>query len=427
MLIVNKLLENYNQELNKYVDLESHKINNYTNSDLPADVFVDPERLFFNNLTPYEWYDKAVQEGTASLEPETSKVLNTISGKIKEQINIINKLRFELDKVTAGVDLSNRDNVAKVYLQLEKAAKAFEDFNKLSVALENVILAYIKKNNLLKPEIKNLVELSNVARTILLKIRDKETENFTMYLEQFALKQKLLPTTLTTNSLNPGIAKYQTSIRRNSEAFSGSLKKFVSNDEVPSQYKLYGRYYYYHNIGLISKFNRYGTGLASEINNALIASNMDVPLVMEAPHIFQVIYPKKLDDSPILIAKDQSITQLPTALKERTVQSSALSIKADSSVIELLLYDHMIQDGDIVSINFNGDWILEKAELEKKPQTIQIKLNDTGRNYLILHAENIGLRPPNTMAISYKYRGIKREIILKSDYNKSELIEIVRQ
>src|SRR5690606_35458415 len=112
-------------------------------------------------------------------------------------------------------------------------------------------------------------------------------------------------------------------------------------------------------------------------------------------------------------------------LKERKISESQNVIQAETIDIELNMYDHMHQDGDIVSINFNGDWILENAEIEKQPQILKLKLNPEGRNYIILHAVNLGLRPPNTLAVSYVYKGRKREIILRSDLNNSELIEIV--
>ena len=47
-----------------------------------------------------------------------------------------------------------------------------------------------------------------------------------------------------------------------------------------------------------------------------------------------------------------------------------------------------------------------------------------GRNFLLLHADNVGKRPPNTIGIRYTYRGEDKEVILKSDYNTSELIEL---
>ena len=45
MLIVHRMLENYNQDINKYADLESFKINFYTNKDLPKDIFEDLEKF----------------------------------------------------------------------------------------------------------------------------------------------------------------------------------------------------------------------------------------------------------------------------------------------------------------------------------------------------------------------------------------------
>ncbi|HRG65739.1 MAG TPA: hypothetical protein PLV12_08040, partial [Saprospiraceae bacterium] len=88
------------------------------------------------------------------------------------------------------------------------------------------------------------------------------------------------------------------------------------------------------------------------------------------------------------------------------------------------LFDHMVVDGDIVSINYNGDWILEKVELERGSKKFKLQLNKEGRNFLLLHADNVGKRPPNTIGIRYTYRGEDKEVILKSDYNTSELIEL---
>lgn len=69
-------------------------------------------------------------------------------------------------------------------------------------------------------------------------------------------------------------------------------------------------------------------------------------------------------------------------------------------------------------------WVLRKQLLKNEPYELKLRLNDSGRNYLVLHAENIGKRPPNTMALKYTYRGKEHEIILNSDMQQSELIEI---
>ena len=58
MVIVHRLLENYNQELNKYVDLEGYQINNFGNSDLPRNIFEDPDDWFYA-ISPLDWYEIA--------------------------------------------------------------------------------------------------------------------------------------------------------------------------------------------------------------------------------------------------------------------------------------------------------------------------------------------------------------------------------
>lgn len=425
LLIVNKLLENYNLELNKYVDLETYKINNYTNDDLPRNVFEDPERLFFNKLTPFEWYDKCKSD-SKFLDAETSKSLNLLADRLKGQISIINNLRFELDKVTVGVNLSNRDNLAKVYLQLENAAIAFQEFYKIANLMEKAIANYYRKNNPSVSEYKSLYGIYNTGKSLLVNIREKETTTYKEIYEQYILRIKAYESDISKNepSLNK-IGLQKNSILKNAQSIATTALKFINNEAVPEQYKLYGRYYYYYNIGMLSKFNRYGSGLAAEINTALMSVSTNYPLVMELPHIFQVIYPKKLEETPVLEGKNTAIKSIPLTLNDRKVVSNTTKIKSDKEYLELKFYDHMIIDGDVVSINFNGEWIIEKAELEKNPQTVKLKLNLEGKNYLILHADNVGARPPNTTAISYSYRGVKRDLILKSDYNQSELIEIV--
>jgi len=153
---------------------------------------------------------------------------------------------------------------------------------------------------------------------------------------------------------------------------------------------------------------------------------LDLPVLLftEMPHYYKVIYPKKLEKVDHLTATDSKITRLPTKLKDREISMSTRTIKVDSLKFQVSLYDHMIEDGDVISLNFNGDWIVEKMPLLAKKKKLKLQLNEEGKNYFILHANNVGRRPPNTMAVDYYYRGFKKQIILKSDLNVSELIEI---
>lgn len=425
MLIVNKILENYNQELNKYVDVESAVINNFSNNDLPMNVFEDPERLFFNNLTPFEWYTKCI-EGSTALPPNKAKLLNAIADEMKKNITVLNKLRLDINKLTEGKDLRLKANVSLVYTKLEEGVTAFESFYNLRNQLDDQIIL-LQAGHKEPADIKIVKDLYKIVKSLVIKVRDKDVDYFDQIINSLTvrLSQAEKAANLPTSQLMSPKYKSNTDyIFKNTEGLIEAAKTFSQDGSVDKNYLQYGKFYYYHNVAMISKFNRYGTGLASELNSLLVKWSEDEYLVLELPHIFKVIYPKKLEVSPELASKDDFIVAVPAKLRERRIASTAQIIKAESPVIDLLFYDHMIMDGDIVSINFNGDWVLENVELEKAPQKLKLKLNETGKNYLILHAISVGKRPPNTTAISYKYRGLKKEIILKSDLDTSELIEI---
>ncbi|MDG2448164.1 MAG: hypothetical protein P8M34_00950, partial [Saprospiraceae bacterium] len=59
LLIAHRLFEIYNQTVNKYVDLPDYQLNNYSNADLPEDIFRDPEGWFYEESNPYLLYEAA--------------------------------------------------------------------------------------------------------------------------------------------------------------------------------------------------------------------------------------------------------------------------------------------------------------------------------------------------------------------------------
>ncbi len=102
------------------------------------------------------------------------------------------------------------------------------------------------------------------------------------------------------------------------------------------------------------------------------------------------------------------------------------TIYVDSSQIQLKVWDNDLMDGDIISLSLNGLWILKEHTVTKGKKKVWIKL-DQKENILLLYAENLGSKPPNTAAIIV-YDGIKEQkIILQSDKGKSEAIKIVRK
>jgi len=90
LLIVHRLLETFNQKVNKYVDLESNQLNFYSNADLPANIFEDPEHWFYD-VSPNTLYDEALAGGKV-LPTGTSAQLRKDMGKMKTLITRVNTI-----------------------------------------------------------------------------------------------------------------------------------------------------------------------------------------------------------------------------------------------------------------------------------------------------------------------------------------------
>ena len=95
--------------------------------------------------------------------------------------------------------------------------------------------------------------------------------------------------------------------------------------------------------------------------------------IWKYPHFYQVVYPKKIEKVDHLSSTAGTLTALPTKLKNREVLVASKSIKVDSNKVVFELYDHMIEDGDIVSINFNGDWVIENRKITSKPYELKVQ------------------------------------------------------
>lgn len=434
LLIVQRMLENFNQDINKYVDLESVQLNFYSNKDLPANIFIDEENWFYDT-SPYEWYEKAILESKILGSDATS--LNLHTRGMKKILSEVNAKRFEIEEFINTNNLEEVEAQQGVYDLLERCVVLYEDFFQSQRSLESAIrntYSKIKKesNTLEFPKFRMAVENAyNATRAIMIAIRKKKDEDFEKYIEA----QRIATNTIvnmefkefnSTRMISKRVLRSRDNMLDQLDQSLRSVERFYNTGIVDPDYKLYGKFYYYYNSDLINKFNRYGNGIVFEINRILDYLEMPILRYTELPHYYKVIYPKKITKD-IITSTDENIQKLPEKLRDRTIKNTGKNvIKVDSDLVEFELFDHFIEDGDIVDINYNGDWIIDSLLLVSKPKKIKLKLNQNGRNYLLLHAKNVGSRPPNTMAIKYKYRGREKRIIMSSDLNKSELIEIVK-
>ncbi|NNF36704.1 MAG: hypothetical protein HKN68_21560 [Saprospiraceae bacterium] len=420
MLIVHRLLENFNLDINKYVDLESFQINFYSNKDLPKDIFDDPENWFYDT-SPYEWYETIVKDNKSLSESESSKLLADATF-LKNIIGDINQKRFEIEGLITDKDLTDTDQLQLVYDALESCVDLFESFYTGQKRLERSLYAL----NPSRGYYKTLEPVYRDFRSVLSALRQKEDKGIDILVRKF--RSSVAAYNPTGGNTQRAIAFHQNNLVSQLNKATESINKYQANTPPPKEYEMYGIHYYYYNSDVINKFNRYGSGVVFEMNAILDIMNEDAPRFSEMPHYYKVIYPRKLERLKVLEGTQEPLASIPVSLEGRTIKKKEEgSIKVDAELIEVEVYDHMIQDGDIVSLNFNGEWVLKRHKLTSQPVNLRLKLNPEGKNYLILHAENLGQRPPNTMALSYRAGGKKRQYIMNSDFNTSELIEIITQ
>lgn len=117
-------------------------------------------------------------------------------------------------------------------------------------------------------------------------------------------------------------------------------------------------------------------------------------------------------------------SNIPTQVEGRTVDiQEEFTVRGDS--IEIQLWDDAKIDGDIISVNVNGQWILRKHGLVRERKIVTAPLRQRN-NYLIIHAHNLGSVPPNTIAVVINDGARRRMVTLRSDEGKSAAIRLLR-
>lgn len=146
LLIVHRLLENFNKNINKFVDLPDQQINFYSNKDLPKDIFEDPENWFYD-ISPNEWYNELIAS-KGVLPDSIARKLNVRAGNMKTIIGNVNNLRFELENLIQTLDHTKRENLSTVYEKMEAGVAFYRNFYNEQLELEQEIKQYYKTLNI---------------------------------------------------------------------------------------------------------------------------------------------------------------------------------------------------------------------------------------------------------------------------------------
>jgi hypothetical protein len=430
LLIINRLFQGYNEDINKYVDLEEYQLNLYSNKDLPRDIYEDEEKWFYE-VSPNELYKSAIEKTSVFSTIEANNIKRNL-GELKKILEQSNSLRFEIEQLIKNLDLDKRENIGLVYQKLEEGSTLYKSFFNYQMELESE-LKKITKSWVVSPDNRDIISILdnvyNSSKSILLSVRNEGEINISDKIiaqNDALLKMKAINLDSEKNQIVKKTRfkrSWNNTIDQLEKSGSAAVSFEGAGDIIP-EYKYYGKNYYYYNSEIIGRFNKYGLGMVQEMNKMLDMLGGEKMKYTELPHLFKVIYPNKIEEIDYIFAKQGLITAVPEKIAERSIKQAKNTLIAENAFLELELYDHFIEDGDTVSVNFNGEWIVEDMALTQKPKKIKLLLNNVGKNYLSLHAVNLGSRPPNTMAIRYTYHGQQKEIILNSDMKESELIEI---
>ncbi len=93
--------------------------------------------------------------------------------------------------------------------------------------------------------------------------------------------------------------------------------------------------------------------------------------------------------------------------------------------IRIKIWDSGVVDGDIITLFLNGKKIVDQYRVVKAKYAIPVTLAEDN-NFLILHAEDLGDIPPNTIAVSVDDGTTEQMLVLSSDLKTSGAI-LVKQ
>ena len=89
-------------------------------------------------------------------------------------------------------------------------------------------------------------------------------------------------------------------------------------------------------------------------------------------------------------------------------------INLPGNKVKISIWDNEEVDGDIISIEVNGEWIIKNLEVKQCKTTFFIDLPHQV-NYLMLKAENVGGKSPNTSAFMFECQNFTQTVILNCD------------
>lgn len=101
-------------------------------------------------------------------------------------------------------------------------------------------------------------------------------------------------------------------------------------------------------------------------------------------------------------------------------------VETKSKEVILAIWDDAVEDGDSISLNINGTWVVQGLPVLKRPQFIVVQLN-AGVNKIVFIADNQGSIIPNTSMLEIIDDRQRKSYKINTDYHQNNLIDIMYQ
>ncbi len=117
-----------------------------------------------------------------------------------------------------------------------------------------------------------------------------------------------------------------------------------------------------------------------------------------------------------------SLSGKPKRIKGRKIKTQK-RFKLSGQKATLYLWDYGAMDRDTVSVNINGEWLVQNFPLKNEKAQFEVEFKP-GDNYIILYALNLGGVPPNTASITVDDGRETKTLELNSTLESSGMLKI---
>lgn len=114
----------------------------------------------------------------------------------------------------------------------------------------------------------------------------------------------------------------------------------------------------------------------------------------------------------------------PILIGGRQVMQAA-TIRISTPELTIYVFDNSTIDGDTMSLYFNEGWILDHYGVTKSKYPVKLNLKEGENNYLVMFANNLGRKAPNTAAIQFNDGRSERQFRLSSDLSRCSALNFI--